>query len=456
MPERMRSADDQGRRAYRSLVAAFQLVPARQKIFFLFLCGTYAIVLSQLSFYISPYGDAKVYVFGDWPAWFTHQPLYPLTAGAVRRVFGLDAVYGLNILLYAGTMAAAWFVGRRISPSAGYVLCSAILLNARSYFYVTNPLTEVMYLFLFFLAALVFAHWNDWANKFEKVKSIGLLSILLVLFCLVRGPNPLILLIMLGLCLIAPSGRIALKRRLCLALCATFVVVTGYTAFAQRTKSAVGLSLHAFVEIACARQKCPEKIFAGDDTPYVQKHFREKKTISGIRDTLARDGHGPFSSTYANEMRAVFLKLIWNAPSVYLSQVAQNWRDIHADRSLGIYPEDPNLKLFEQPRWLVWASASTYFSTSMLALTPIFIIIGIVQNLRGRASMVQRWATGAMLGCLSASLLIYAVHWVTDGSRLRFHFEFATLLAILCFVGGRKALVEGAVAQPETRNGNVN
>ncbi len=404
----------------------------------LFLIGAlaiYVLLLSNFAFYISAYGDVKGYVYGAWPSWFNYQPLYPLLAGLIRRTTAVESIFFVQATMYAATLYLAFRLGQQCMRFGGYVMVIFGLFNMRAYFYVANPLTEILNLLLFFIVAyLVCILMADVGVGRKKWLVSICFGIALLLLALTRGPNSLMLLLFGTALLFLRKDSLPLRLLLVSILISTFLIALVYSLFAHATKSNVGLNLHTFIERTCARETCVASIFQQPDTPVVSAHWTQNATISGIRGAFEKKGYGPFSREYSDEMRSVYVRLFIHAPNSFLSQVVQNWKDQLMDHTIAIYPEDTNLRLLENDAYRLWAAGSTWASIFLAALAPILVAIGSVRILAGKASIVESLFTTWIASCLFASLILFAASWVSDSSRIRFHFEFQAVFLLLLFV----------------------
>ncbi len=408
------------------------------KIHALFLTGAlaiYFVLLHDFVFFISAYGDVKGYVYGAWPSWFNYQPLYPLLAGLIRRTTTVEAIFFVQAAMYASTMYLAFRLGQKCMRFGGYALVIFGLFNMRAYFYVSNPLTEILNLLLFFVLAYLVFNLVAGIGRGQKKWLVCLgFGVVLLLLALTRGPNSLMLLLFAAALLFLRKESRHLRLLLVSILMGIFLLALVYSYFAHATKSNVGLNLHTFVERACTRAPCDASIFQQSDTPIVSAHWAKNASISGIRSAFEKNGYGPFSREYSDEMRRVYVRLFIQEPTKFLSQVFQNWKDQLTDHTIAIYPEDTNLRLLTADAYRWWATISTWLSISLAAVAPFLVAISGIRILVAKASIVESLFTTWIASCLFASLILFAASWVSDSSRIRFHFEFQTVFILLLFV----------------------
>jgi hypothetical protein len=260
-----------------------------------------------------------------------------------------------------------------------------------------------------------------------------LLGSSLILLALTRGPNSLMLLLFALSLLFLRNEVRDTRLQLFVIFSITFFTALTYTLSAHNAKSNIGLNLHTFIERACTFNPCKEKIFKQENTPIISTHWEKNKTISGVRAAFDSAGHGPFSPTYSTEMRRVYLRLIRYAPASYVSQIIKNWRDQLNDKTIAIYPEDTNLKLLASTPFKTWAEVSTWFSIAMAAVAPLVLLAGAVRIIISKSSVIEAYFVAWLGACLSSSLIIFAASWITDSSRIRFHFEFQVFLLLFIF-----------------------
>lgn len=119
-----------------------------------------AIVSRPFEFWVPDYGDASVYASYTRETVFigiNYQPVYPWLLWAIGRLgFGLVAVHALQLAMFAASAVLLLLVVRRVvSPVAGILAASLLLLDLHFQFYVATTLTETTNLFLW--VALIFA-----------------------------------------------------------------------------------------------------------------------------------------------------------------------------------------------------------------------------------------------------------------------------------------------------------
>lgn|GEM_PF-6875206 len=350
----------------------------------------------------------EVYVFGAWPSWLNYQPLYPLIAGFLRRAISVEVLYWFNVVLYLAAICVAWRVGRKLFPLGGYMICAMLVLNLRAYLYIANLLTEIPNLFLFFATALALLQWRVEASSTRLTLQTATICALLIAVSLTREPNALANALLAIFVCFHPKEKLPQRTELFVSCVVAFVFAFTYSSSAHREKSNVGLNFHTFIERACARTKCPDAVFSNPDTPVMREHWQMQNTVSGIRDAFAKRGYEPFSLAYSGEMRKVYLRLLANAPTIYLRQVIRNWFDLMSDRTIAIYPEDTNLRTVASGLLLVMATISTSASILAAAIAPAVLCIFAYRVANRNASILEVWFGGWVVCCLTASLLLFA------------------------------------------------
>jgi hypothetical protein len=134
-----------------------------QRLNFIFAFAVAVIYLWQLTnftFFFSTYGDVKGHVLGTWPSWFNYQPVYPLLAGLIRRLFSVESIFIMHAVLYAGCLILIFKVGQICVRFGGYVMVLIALFNMRAYFYIARSV-ELIFIFEYMLPTAILVCASD-------------------------------------------------------------------------------------------------------------------------------------------------------------------------------------------------------------------------------------------------------------------------------------------------------
>ena len=228
--------------------------------------------LSQFRPFLSLYGDAQQYLGSTRLELWHYQPLWPCLARLVNRGFGLEGVFRLQAALYLLSIALLFVASQRIIRGVGYVLAVFMVLNVRAYFYISNPLTEVLNLFVF---SLVLALWTSCLDEPEHPRRalLVVLSGVLMTVGLTRRTNLVFLVLLLGFLLLRLlRGERRLNLLPALAVVPALLLTASFNVGLQNRENNTGMNLLQFIYLACEPSLCSRAVFSSPHAPTVGAH----------------------------------------------------------------------------------------------------------------------------------------------------------------------------------------
>jgi len=385
--------------------------------------------------YVNPIGDVQAYVNSDGFDVWSYQPLWPYVAGFVNLHHGIDGLYVFQRFIYA---FSALLILLTLYGRSRVIACTVvgfIAINVAGYFYLANPLTENFNLFAFCVALFL---WN----RSSQLPHFGLWMFTTWAFIclgLTRSSNLLFIAALAGLCLL----HIARDRRWVLA--ALIIIMPALLGIGLWTiqlqshgNANTGMNLMRVIVLACEENPatsttpCPADVFSAPESPTIHAYYESTGHIARVPTAFAARGLSEFTDQYNKEVKATFRRLLLLAPGKLLHAGWVNYtRHVDAEY-LGIYPDDPNIAMTNQPTWQALAIVSNWIARIVALLCPALVLIAaITRPFVKRIDPVVVFCTAWAASEIFASFFLFSNDYVSDASRMRYHYLIPGLILLL-------------------------
>ena len=396
--------------------------------------GIFIYILSNFSFFIPSYGDAASYSSYRWPPSFSYQPTFPFIVSFLKLTFNNRvSIYYFQSILFFITIIILKVLLKDVAGKAISLVSSIILLlNIRWYFYIANPLTEVTNLFLFFFFFYFLMKSNNyWGSSNNFLIKLGylLVTFLILLALIFNRTSNIFFALILSLLLVLFNNH----RKISIVIFLSFVTALSLHLIYNNNYNGLGLNLGHFILATCEKndvQKCPEIIFNADKNSVIGKYWQARKSLKEIENEF-----NVWGKEYGDEMKAVYFRLLWYAPGVFLQGVLYNWEEQIVGTYFPPYPEDPNQYLLNTPLIGLLSKLSNVFAGSSILLIVFFVPIGIIYLIQYRAepavSLFLATLIAWIIGQFICTNTMFANLWISDATRMRLSYEMQSLLLIL-------------------------
>jgi hypothetical protein len=388
-------------------------------------------LVSRFAPYLSPYGDVQGYIRPDGFNPWNYQPIWPYIASSLYSVAGTEGIFVLQAALYFASATLLFFAAEHIRRRSGWILAVFCVVNIRAYFYIANPLTEIFNIFLFSLGLFL---WTRLSRDRATVP-LALAGILLVAG-LSRSANMafLALLLMLVVIHFSRGDRHTFLSRIAIILPPTIIVVSFNVALQHRDNN-TGVNLLRFVMAACSQQHCAPEIFTDSRTPAAAEFYERHRSLDGFYKQFETDRINFYKPQLAQEMKTVYLNLLLKEPVRFAAQVVANYRQQVGATFLPPYPEDTNLSVTASKLVFAADRVVTAISCLIAAFAPFIIAwylakLIFASRLEGSICYLLAWLMAEVM----TSQAMFSNLWISDASRMRFHYEIPGLLLLLLLV----------------------
>lgn len=403
------------------------------KYYFLYLLF-FLFCVSKFHPFLSTYGDVQLYVNTTHFDMWNYQPVWPYLAGLVYRGFGEQVLFGTQAVMYAvSTLLIA-----AVAYSSGRGWCCAMLIfmaiNIRSYFYIANPLTEIFNLFVFSLGIYTL-HMLEGERK-GRLSCMILSVFVLVLIGLTRSANVVFLVLLfvfLVIQYIRKGGRLNVALIVVIpALCVAVI----FNALLQEKPNNTGINLLRFVISACegdiAKEvKCSDEVFSSKKSPVVHKYFEANGRLSGVERSFESQGLNVWQPEFSDEIKVVYFRLLQKSPLSFAFAIKKNYLQQLTDTYVLPYPEDTNASMLNLPFFAFLNHVATSISMIVAGSAPFIVVFFLAIVVFGRAISVGAMFCLAWLASeIITSQSIFANLWISDASRMRFHYEIPGILLL--------------------------